>query len=227
MSEFAAAVRTALLAAADPDRAVAQQRYMRSALPFHGVPVPEVRRITRALLKQYPIPDAETWDATILELWDGATHREYRYAALAVARFPRHRPYASRPAALERYEYLIVTGAWWDLVDDVAHLLELVLRTHPAEAATTMRAWSRRPDLWLRRGAILCQLGRGHETDTELLAYCIEGSIGDPDFFARKAIGWALRQYARCDPAWVEGYLEGHPELSALSVREARRALAG
>ncbi|WP_026926047.1 DNA alkylation repair protein [Granulicoccus phenolivorans] len=224
MSEFAAAVRTALAAAGDPRRAAAQQRYMKSDLPFHGVAVPEVRRLTRALLAEYPIPDETVWEATIRELWDPATHREERYAALAVARYPRHRRCASRLAALACYEHLIVSAAWWDLVDDVAHLLELVLETHP-EAADTMRDWSRRPDLWLRRGAILCQLGRGPGTDPELLAYCIEGSIGDPDFFARKAIGWALRQYARTDPGWVEGFLAGHPELAPLSVREARRAL--
>ena len=49
--------------------------------------------------------------------------------------------------------------------------------------------------------------------------------VRDPDFFARKAIGWALRQHARTDPAWVLHFVAGHPELSGLSRREALKHL--
>ncbi|HEV2968246.1 MAG TPA: DNA alkylation repair protein, partial [Candidatus Dormibacteraeota bacterium] len=42
--------------------------------------------------------------------------------------------------------------------------------------------------------------------------------------FLRKAIGWALRDYARTDPAWVRSFAETH-ELSPLSRREALKHL--
>ena len=48
---------------------------------------------------------------------------------------------------------------------------------------------------------------------------------GDSDFFLRKAIGWALRDYARTDPAWVRSFAETH-ELSPLSRREALKHLS-
>jgi hypothetical protein len=64
---------------------------MKSALPFHGVAVPEVRRIARAQLAAHPLPDRQAWHDTVLELWDGATHREQRYAALGLVRSPRRR----------------------------------------------------------------------------------------------------------------------------------------
>ncbi len=55
-------------------------------------------------------------------------------------------------------------------------------------------------------------------------AIAIESSMGDSDVFLRKAIGWALRDYARTDPAWVRSFTDTH-ELSPLSRREALRHL--
>ena len=86
-------IRAALVAAADPARAPFAQAYMKSGMPFHGVAVPEVRRLARAELAAHPLADRQTWHDTVLELWDGATHREERYAALALVRSPRASAY--------------------------------------------------------------------------------------------------------------------------------------
>ncbi len=120
------------------------------------------------------------------------------------------------------YEELIVTGAWWDLVDWVAsHRVGPLVRAHP-RLKRTMRAWARDRDLWKRRTAIIHQLGFKAETDTGLLVAAIEPSLDRKEFFLRKAIGWALREYAKTDPAWVVAYVEEHRErLSPLSQREA------
>ena len=194
---------------------------MKSAMPFHGVPVPEVRRITRAELAAHPPADRRTWHGTVLELWDGATHREERYAALALVRSPRAGAYQDL-ASLELYRHLVVTGAWWDLVDELAHAVGAVLRDVGPPAAAVVRVWSRDDDLWLRRAAILCQLGFGARTDEELLADCIEVNLADPAFFIRKATGWALRDFARADPEWVTAFVEAvGGRLSPLSWREA------
>ncbi len=48
----------------------------------------------------------------------------------------------------------------------------------------------------------------------------IAPSIADGEFFLRKAIGWALREYARVDQAWVLAFADANP-LSPLSRREA------
>jgi 3-methyladenine DNA glycosylase AlkD len=64
--------------------------------------------------------------------------------------------------------------------------------------------------MWKRRAAILCQLRRKRETDLALLYDCIEPNLADQEFFMRKAIGWALRQYARTDPAEVKRYVKAN-----------------
>jgi 3-methyladenine DNA glycosylase AlkD len=129
--------------------------------------------------------------------------------------------------ALPVYEELIVTGAWWDYVDDVAtHRLPVLLRHHREEMTREMLAWSRGDDLWKRRAAILCQLPLKAQTDLELLRRCIEPALDSREFFLRKAIGWALRQYARTDPGWVVAYVQEHAaRLRPLSKREALKAL--
>ena len=78
--------------------------------------------------------------------------------------------------------------------------------------ARTMRKWSRDPDLWKRRVSITCQLGRQDETDLRLLYDCIEPNLADREFFIRKAIGWALRDYAWTDPNEVERYVRENEE---------------
>jgi 3-methyladenine DNA glycosylase AlkD len=78
--------------------------------------------------------------------------------------------------------------------------------------------------MWKRRAAILCQLGFRRETDLDLLYACIEPSLESKEFFLRKAIGWALRQYAWTDPREVRRYVTANRErLSPLSVREAMK----
>ena len=89
-----------------------------------------------------------------------------------------------------------------------------------------MDAWSADDNMWLVRTAILHQLHYGAATDAErLFGYCTR-QAGHPDFFVRKAIGWALRHYARTDAEAVRGFLAAHRhELSPLSVREAAKHL--
>jgi 3-methyladenine DNA glycosylase AlkD len=89
-----------------------------------------------------------------------------------------------------------------------------------------VRGWATSDDLWLRRAAILSQLKARERTDTTLLRACVEPNLDDPSFWIRKAIGWALRQYARTDPAWVRAEVERWgPRLSGLSRREALKHL--
>lgn len=225
--DLLAAVRAALAARADPTRAEAQQRYMRSALPYLGLTLPVLRSTLRPILADpaYRLADRPEWEATIRALWDEATHREHWYAALALARHRHCRPFRG-VEAMALYRHLIETGAWWDVVDETAtHLVREVREADPAGEGRRMRAWAREPGLWVRRAAIICQVGSGERTDPDLLADAIAPSIQDTDFFARKAIGWALRDYARTDPTWVLTFVAEHPQLSGLSRREALKHL--
>jgi 3-methyladenine DNA glycosylase AlkD len=125
--------------------------------------------------------------------------------------------------ALPIFEEMIVSGAWWDYVDSIAtDRLGELLRRYPAAMRRRMLAWSRSRAMWKRRAAILCQLSFKAETDLDLLYACIDLTCHEREFFIRKAIGWALRQYAWTDPAEVRRYVREQGErLSPLSRREA------
>ncbi len=219
-------VRAALAEAGDPERAIGQQAYMKSALPFRGLQAPDLRRVCRALFDSQPLPDRAGWERTVRTLWDEAAYREERYAAIALTGHRLYRGYQD-PSVLPLYEHMIVTGAWWDHVDELAsRRVGPVLLAYPAEVTPVMRAWSTDADRWRRRSSIICQLAAKQQTDRALLTDCVLANLDDRDFFLRKAIGWALRQYARVDPGWVRAFVAEHRErMSPLSVREATKHL--
>jgi len=120
------------------------------------------------------------------------------------------------------YEELITTGAWWDYVDEMAHHVGNLLRSHPEQIRPVMRAWSTDKDLWKRRVSIICQVSFKRDTDLGLLYANIEHNLEERNFFIRKAIGWALRSYAWTDPDEVARYVAANEaRLSGLSRREA------
>jgi 3-methyladenine DNA glycosylase AlkD len=219
------AVRSGLAEAGDRRKAPEMQRYMKSEMPFHGVASPERRALGKRLFATHPLPDVAALLATVLTLWREAEYREERYVAMDLTA---HRPYQAwqSPDLLPVYEEMIVTGAWWDFVDEVAsRRVGTLLRAFPTELTPVMRAWATDPDRWRRRTSIICQLTFADATDTTLLTTAIEANTTDRDFFIRKGIGWALRQFARTEPAWVRTFVATHPDLSPLSVREAMKHL--
>jgi len=221
MSALVPAIRSALRDAADAERAPRMQAYMKSALPFLGVPMPAVRAITKAALRAHPSGLGEL-EADVRTLWDEAAFREERYAASALLAA---KVATGRLELVPLYEHLATTGAWWDHVDDLAHRIAELHDAHPVEAAVVVRRWSTAGDFWLRRLAIISQLGRRERVDPVLLTDVIEPNVADTEFFVRKAIGWALREYARVEPDWVRAFVTDHPELSGLSKREALKHL--
>jgi 3-methyladenine DNA glycosylase AlkD len=222
--ELIKAVRAALQRAAQPDLARPMQAYMKSAIPFLGVRVPVMRSVTRAEAKLRPFTASADLIDTVMQLWREAAYREERYAAIALLDTPAARR-LREPAVLETLRELIVTGAWWDYVDELAHRVGDLLLSWPIQVRPAVLTWTRSGDRWLRRAAIICQLGARDQADVELLTAAIESAIGDSDFFLRKAIGWALRDYARTDPAWVRSFAGTH-QLSPLSRREALKHLS-
>jgi 3-methyladenine DNA glycosylase AlkD len=219
------AVRDGLAALADVHKAPDMQRYMKSEMPFLGVPSPERTALARRLFDAHVLGAEADWRAAVLTLWRDAAFREERYMAIALTGDRRYAAWQN-PSMLPLYEELIVTGAWWDYVDEVAsRRVGPLLREFPEELTPVMHAWTTDADLWRRRTSIICQLSSKEATDTKLLSTAIEANLEDRDFFIRKGIGWALRQFARTEPGWVRAFVDSHPTLSPLSVREATKHL--
>jgi 3-methyladenine DNA glycosylase AlkD len=208
--------------ASDPVRAVAMRAYMRDHFPFLGIPTPQRRALSRQVLAGVPAPDEQTLRAVALACWE-LPEREYQYFACDWLAAHARR---CTPALLPTLERLVTTRSWWDTVDTLAGtVVGAIVLAYP-DAVSTMDSWLAAEDMWLVRSALLHQLRYKDRTDPErLFRYCLAQS-GHRDFFIRKAIGWALRQYAWTDPEPVREFVAAHRDvLSPLSVREALKNL--
>ncbi len=129
------------------------------------------------------------------------------------------------PERLPLYRQLIVDGGWWDFVDEVAtQLVRSLVINHPKDSWPTVDTWIHDEDMWLRRAAIICQVGAKDHTDPARLFRFCEVCIDEREFFIRKAIGWALREYAKTEPDAVADFINGRRDgLSGLSFREGSK----
>jgi 3-methyladenine DNA glycosylase AlkD len=219
---LAVGLRLRLRQVADPSRAAGMQAYMKSAMPYLGVSSVPLRKVCRETFRELSWDSGEGWHRAVLDLWDFAQFREERYAAIELSGVRAAHAFQTLDA-LPMYERLIVDGAWWDYVDNIATQRLWTLLQNEGEAMKrAMLGWSTGSDMWKRRSAILCQIKAKDRTDLDLLYACIAPSLGSKEFFLRKAIGWALRQYAWTDPGEVRRYVAANVgRLSGLSRREA------
>jgi 3-methyladenine DNA glycosylase AlkD len=204
----------------DPKRAVGMSAYMRDQFEFLGIPAPvrqaSVKEVfVRCGAKQKPL---ET--GLVLALWD-LPEREYQYTAVLYLHLCQKRLEVQHLALLEQ---LVCSKSWWDTVDSLAPLVGILVQPNP-HLLEVMDAWASHKSFWLRRVAIIFQLRYKRQTDQERLFLYCQQNIHDKEFFIRKAIGWALREYAKVAPNAVLGFVEAHPELSGLSKREALKHL--
>jgi 3-methyladenine DNA glycosylase AlkD len=200
---------------AAPGQAAAMRAYMRDQFEFFGIPSPARRALARPFLRAPGDPLQ-----TALACWD-RPERELQYFGCDL--LTRHAS-RLRPDALPILRTLVTTKPWWDTVDALA---ANVVGPVVSGDQTPMDAWAADGDLWVVRTAILHQLRYRAATDAErLFAYCREHRH-EQDFFIRKGIGWALREYAKTDPAAVRRFVAEHPELSGLSKREALKNIGG
>ncbi|GAA4600205.1 3-methyladenine DNA glycosylase AlkD [Actinoplanes octamycinicus] len=206
----------------DAARAPAMAAYMRDQFPFLGLSAATRRAAARVALAGLPTP-AETDLAEVARACWARDEREFQQFACD---YLMAHPRVPGPGFLDVAAELITTRSWWDTVDPLAtHVVGGLVRRHPGLAAR-MDEWSGSADRWLVRTAILHQLHYGPATDTTRLFHYCSRQAGHPDFFVRKAIGWALRHYARTDPDAVRAYLTAESaRLSPLSVREAAKHL--
>jgi 3-methyladenine DNA glycosylase AlkD len=154
-------------------------------------------------------------------LW-AMPEREYQYVAVDL--LARHADKLSI-AHLPDLFALVQKKSWWDTVDALAGVIGRVMKTacdcDPAAQCAMDEALAAK-NLWVRRVAIIHQLGWRKKTDAQrLFAYAVT-CAHEKDFFIRKAIGWSLRDYARHAPGEVRAFLKtNRTRLSPLTMREA------
>ncbi len=221
-AELVVRARRALDPLADPDKALAMAAYMKDHFAFLGIQTKERRAAQRPILGALAGVDGDGLIAFAEGCW-ADDPREMQYVAIDALR--KHVGTLG-PEHLDPVGALVTAKSWWDTIDSLAaHTVGPLVTAHP-ELAARMDAWIDDDDIWLARTAILHQLGYKERTDADRLFAYADRRATDTEFFIRKALGWALRQYARTDPDAVRHYVEANRDrLSGLTTREALKHL--
>jgi 3-methyladenine DNA glycosylase AlkD len=217
---FADAVEAALLPLADTAQAAKMRAYLLGQFTFLGLPAPVRRKAVAPLVAQAWPSTRELLRAADL-LWR-KPEREYRYTAIDM--LARHRRLLSLDA-LPHLRALIERDPWWETVDGLTSVISgIVLEQRGGQR--TMDAWLTDDLFWIRRAAMLHQRGWRLDTDTERLFRYADTLAAEKEFFIRKAIGWALRDFARWHGDAVRQFVESRRDtLSPLSIREALKRM--
>jgi 3-methyladenine DNA glycosylase AlkD len=206
---------------ADSERAVAMKAYMRDQFEFYGIPRPLRNEINKQFFVQFDNLSSADKIKTVKALWK-APQRELQYFAMdAIVRKSKDWPVKFH----ELFDYMLQNKSWWDTVDTVAvNCCGEFLRRFPELSKQKLSDWTSSGDFWLHRTAILFQLKYKNQTDEKLLFRLCSKYAGESEFFLRKAIGWALRQYSKTNPGAVRKFIRD-TNLSPLSVKEGSKYL--
>lgn len=218
------------------ENAEKQAAYLRHQFEFIGLKTPERRLLSKDFLKEKKADKQIDWEL-VFEFWN-LPEREFQYLALDYLHQMKKWLIFDD---MEKIKKLTVSKSWWDTVDALDELIGHLLLTGRKQATendstayeqvkTLVKEWAQAENFWLRRIAIDCQLSFKNQTDLELLSYNIEknllGSSFADEFFITKAIGWALRDLAKTNSAWVIKFIEEHEnKMAKLSIREASKHL--
>lgn len=210
-------LESAFVSRSDLSRAHAMSSYMKGKFAFYGIPAAERRDIQKRIFNLYKPGSFE-------ELLDLARHfwsrkeREWHYAAIDLLAANKKKWKVELGDSLE---FFLKNNAWWDSVDGfTSQVVAPYFKKFPERKSYWIRRWMLSDTMWLRRVSLIHQLKERTNTDTDLLAECILLNADSKEFFIQKAIGWALREYAKVNPEWVLRFLEIN-ELKSLSKREA------
>jgi 3-methyladenine DNA glycosylase AlkD len=213
-------VRAALEPLADAERAAGMSAYMRNKFVYLGVAVPKHRAAVAPILRAFVPADPTELRKAVDGLWK-MREREYRYVAIGLlGRYHAALSLEDLPWLLE----LAQDNSWWDTVDSLVKVVGKVVQRSGTAGRRAMDRAVQAENFWVRRIAMLHQLGWRGDTETERLFRYAEMLAAEKEFFIRKAIGWALRDYAWHDWRAVEKFLKAtRIEFSGLTVREAKK----
>lgn len=215
---FTLALENAFEANQNPENAFAMAKYMKNNFPFFGIKTEERRRIFKEIWKEKNEEVSANARAIALGLYS-KTEREFHYCAIEILIKELKGYYKKEDIQL--IEKLLINNSWWDSVDTIAkNILGEYLSEFPLETKNVITRFSRSENMWLNRSAILFQLGYKQKTSADLLfSECLKHSHSN-EFFIQKAIGWALREYAKSNPEAVIEFVKSN-NLKKLSSKEA------
>lgn len=197
------------------------KKYMKGHFQFLGIKSPLRKELEKQFFNETGILKELFNKEFVMALWE-KEEREYQYTALTYLEKTLNK---LEKADLPFMEQLLTTKSWWDTGDAIAPKpVGKIAEKFPEVIAETIDGWAVHDDIWLRRAALLFQLKYKGKTNAALLYHYIRQNADSKEFFIQKAIGWALREYSKTNPASVKKFIEGQP-LAPLSVREGSKYL--
>lgn len=198
--------------------AAGMRAYMKNQFDFLGIQSPVRKKIADNYFKLIKTEKSIDWDFV-----EACWNKPYREAQYIAAGYIVIKQSCLTDKDIPRLKQLIITKSWWDTVDTLTKLFGMLSLTYP-HVSDLMITWSTDENLWLRRTAILHQLGLKAQTNTQLLQKILCNNFGTEEFFINKAIGWSLRQYSKTDPVWVRDFITKYEyKLSSLSIKEGSK----
>lgn len=205
---------------ANPQRALEMSAYMKHIDEFYGIPSPQRKQFAKDILNSHGKDALLDWQEIILSLMDKGK-REGMYSAIEFAE-KAHKHWEED--AIDFLMILILHRSWWDTVDAIAPLIGIYFEKFPEKRDAYIAQWMESENFWLWRICLLFQKRYKNETDEQLL-YAISVKLAaEKEFFIRKGMGWALREYSYVNPESVRDFVEKSP-LSALTKKEALKAI--
>jgi 3-methyladenine DNA glycosylase AlkD len=215
---FIESLATAFVENGNPENAVPMAKYMRNHFSFFGIKTEERRRIFKTIWKEHVNEVDQNARAIALQLY-AKPQRELQYCGIEILIKQLKGNY--KKDDIQLIEKLIITNSWWDSVDTIAKfILGDYLLEYPSETPKVIERFSNADNMWLNRSAILFQLGYKAKTNFDLLQSECEKHKNSNAFFIQKAIGWALREYAKINPEAVKKFVTS-TNLKSLSKKEA------
>lgn len=199
-----------------------QKNYMRDQFPFLGLQKPKRALIQKELFNKIPIFNEEELINITFKLFQ-MEEREFAYAAIDLLY---HHKALWSDKIISHFEKLLETKPWWDTVDLLtSKILGSFLLKYP-QIIPKVDLWVEDKNFWKRRASLLYMLNWKEKTDHEkLFKKCLK-LAHEKEFFIQKAIGWALRQYARANKDGVLQFVEANKKkLSSLSAKEALKRI--
>ncbi|KTD25620.1 MULTISPECIES: DNA alkylation repair protein [Legionella] len=216
-------LKQTFLELANKELAFKMSAYMLNQFDFLGIQTPMRRKLSNEFIKITSDYNASQLLNLVNSLWE-IPYREFQYIAIDL--MMKNNTKFTLNDIPQLFD-IAIQKAWWDSIDGLAAVVSKILKCHRSstdEFQQILEHAITSENLWIRRIALLHQLGWKELTDVKrLFAFALQNA-NNKNFFIRKAIGWSLRDYAKYDPIRVYEFVKIHKnQFSSLTLREATK----
>ncbi|PKV51769.1 DNA-7-methylguanine glycosylase [Aquimarina sp. MAR_2010_214] len=221
--DFTTSLMAILESNANAEEAVRMEAYMKNRFSYYGIKAPIRKALFKNVVREYIPKLSHNHVIRIANTLYKKPKRELHYCAMELVDQFLKKKY--NIADIDFIEQLITTNSWWDSVDFIAkHILGKYLLQFPDQVPLIIEKFSDSDNMWLNRSALLFQLGYKDKTDFQLLCKLCEQHKSSNEFFIKKAVGWALREYSKVNPEAVVQFVS-ETKLKHLSEKEALKRI--